>query len=327
MSISIVLPLYNALAHLERGLSAIASQSFTDWELIAINDGSTDQTRERFFEITRDWQQPVKLIDRENGGGFAARNTGLDNVSREYIAFFDIDDRWYPHHLERLKTLLEANPDVDWIYAACKLIDLTQGGKTIQESNFFLDGNARPFLSLKTISRAELRVLDDERAIATQLLHGLQVGQQFSLIRAQVFQNYRFRSSYRNEGADQISVIAALKSGFRLAYLNELHGEYVIHTENASAGCKGAPLEKYLRLKRAFIRGFKELDSEVELSIPELRALKTRLSNEYFWALGYNLFLKNEMITEAAKSFRYGLFYAPFDWRKWKTYLKFLLKA
>jgi glycosyltransferase involved in cell wall biosynthesis len=326
VSISIVLPLYNALSHLESGLRVIHSQTFPDWELVAVNDGSTDQTRERFFDLTKNWTQPVRLIDRENGGGFAARNTGLDHVSRRYIAFFDIDDIWYPHHLERLFSLMEGNPDVDWIYAACKLIDLTQGGKVVQASNFYQDGAPRPFLSLRTVPRGEIRLIDDERAAAVQFVSGLQIGQQFSLIRQRVFAEYRFRSDYRNEAADQVSVIAALKSGYRFAWLNEIHGEYVIHTGNASAGCRGAPLEKYLRLKRALIRGFKELDSEAELTLPELRALRERLSNEYFWALGYNLLLPAGLKSEALQAFRYGLFYSPFDLKKWKTFLLTLLR-
>ncbi len=319
--ISIVLPLYNALAYLECGLATINAQSFKNWELVAVNDGSTDNTRERFLEITRDWKQSVKLIDRQNGGGFAARNTGLDHATAKYIAFFDVDDRWYPQHLQELFDILESHSEVDWVYAANKIIDLTEGEKLVAESNFLNQGYPKEFLALNAIRHGDLSIINDPRAAEYQFRYGLHLGQQFSLLRREVFEGYRFRSDYRNEGADQVSVIRALKSGFKLAYLNHIHGEYAIHANNASAGCKGAPLEKYIRLRKALIRGFQELGSEVELSISELKALHWKLGQDYFWQLGYNLSWQNGFYAEAFGYFKKGLFYSPFDWRMLKTYI------
>ena len=325
--ISIVLPLYNASAYLKTGLECIKNQIYSNWELIAVNDGSTDHTKELFLEITKDWKQSVKLIDRTNGGGFEARNTGLDNMKGDNLALYDVDDRWYDFHLQELVELLEANLEIDWIYASNKIIDLTENEKVIAESNFYDQGKPKRFLSLKTKQLGKAKLIIDPKAAEYQILYGLQLGQQFSLARKKVFSDYRFRASYRNEGADQISVIRALKEGFKIAYLDKLHGEYAIHNNNASAGCKDAPIEKYVRLRKSLIRGFREAECELDLNLREVKAINKTIANNYFWQLGYNIYLKHGNLVEAKKYFKKGIYYDRFNWRFWKSYILSFLRG
>ena len=147
--VSIIMPLYNAVPFLPGAIEAIRAQTFSDWEIVAVNDGSQDETKEVFSDLTVAINQPVKLINQENGGGFAARNTGLDNISGEFIALYDCDDIWNSDHLERCLHWLEAVPEVDWVYGANRLVDLTEGGKEVAASNFYRDGEPKEFLSLK----------------------------------------------------------------------------------------------------------------------------------------------------------------------------------
>ena len=319
--ISIVIPLYNAERFLEKGLSGIFSQSYTNWEIVAVNDGSTDKTKEIFLEHTKDYAHKVKLIDQANVGGFAARNTGLDNVTGDYIALFDIDDFWYPNHLQDCLDVLVNYPDIDWVYASNKIIDLTQNSKVISEHNFYTKNKPKKFLKLKTEKRGESNLIIDKNALKYQLLYGLWLGQQFSLAKRKVFADYRFRANYRNEAADQISVIRALSCGYKLAYINKVHGEYAIHTSNVSAGCKDAPVEKYLRLRLALIRGFKEAEGELNLKPLEIRALNKRVANEYFWNIGYNIYLKSKNKKMAYKYFKKGIFYQPLNFYYIKTFI------
>ena len=324
-SVSIVMPVYNATEFLEVGIAGIRAQTYKDWELIAVDDGSTDGSREMIEKLCHDMEQPLQLVTQENKGGFGARNTGLDHVKGDYIAFFDCDDEWFPHHLEDCVKQLEAVPQVDWVFAANKIVDLTND-KTVEESNFYEQGKERPVLKLKYEKIGELHLIDDEDAARQQILAGLNCGQQFSVIRKKVFEGYRFRSDYRNEGADQVSVIRSLVRGFRFGYLTDVHGVYCIHANNASAGCKGADAEKYIRLRKALIRGFEEVRKEEKLSSRQSEAIDQRIAKEHFWDIGYNVFWLGGRKGEAISQYLRGLKLTPFDFKKWKTLVGALVR-
>ena len=318
--ISVVVPLYNAACFIEAGIRSIRSQTFTDWELVAINDGSTDNTEELLKDLTKDMQQPLVYHKQSNAGGFAARNTGLDLANSKYIALFDIDDEWFSHHLEHLYSILQAHPEIDWVYAANQIKDLTND-TIVAKSSLYENGKPKPVLELKTKKIDDVSIITDENAIACQVQQGLWVGQQFSLIRREVFEDYRFRASYRNEAADQVSVVAALNRGFTLGYTEDIHGVYHIHTNNASAGCKDAPVEKYLRLRTALIRGFEEAKQEENLTGKNAAAIHKRIAGEYFWNIGYSLFWKRGRNPAAFEYFRKGLKNDPGNLSMWKTYI------
>ena len=89
--VSIIVPVYNAEKTLNRCIDSILQQAFTDWELLLINDGSTDSSGEICDEYTRK-DSRIRVFHKENGGVSSARNIGLDNVIGEWITFVDSDD-------------------------------------------------------------------------------------------------------------------------------------------------------------------------------------------------------------------------------------------
>src|SRR5262245_55290236 len=119
-AVSIILPTYNRANFLPQEFASIKSQTFTDWELIVVDDGSTDNTRELVEQLTQNWPEPVRYHRQENRGIAGARNTGLDLADGESIAFFDSDDVWLPHHLDDCVTALREDRDLDWVYGACR---------------------------------------------------------------------------------------------------------------------------------------------------------------------------------------------------------------
>src|SRR5262245_20654457 len=97
--VSIILPTYNRAPFLPQALASIRSQQYTDWELIVVDDGSRDDTPLVVARLFADTPQPTRYVRQENQGAYAARNTGLGVAQGEYVAFFDSDDLWLPHHL------------------------------------------------------------------------------------------------------------------------------------------------------------------------------------------------------------------------------------
>lgn len=109
--VSIIMPTYNRADTILRAVRSIQAQTFTDWELIIVDDGSTDNT----VELIEGCDPRLKLIRQKNQGTAGARNTGLRASTGAYIAFLDSDDAWLPHHLELSAAFLDAFPDEQFV--------------------------------------------------------------------------------------------------------------------------------------------------------------------------------------------------------------------
>lgn len=110
--VSIIVPAYNAEKLLPDTVASVISQSFRDWELLIVNDGSADSTPLLAQKFAAD-DNRIKLINRENGGLSAARNSGIDAASGEYISFLDADDIWHKDFLSILvKVADESGADI-----------------------------------------------------------------------------------------------------------------------------------------------------------------------------------------------------------------------
>ncbi|MCJ8280166.1 MAG: glycosyltransferase [Rivularia sp. ALOHA_DT_140] len=117
---SIIIPAYNAIKYLPETLESVLKQSFTDFEVFIIDDGSYDNIVEWVDGIQ---DSRVKFISQKNKGVSAARNLGISNASGEYIAFLDADDLWESSKLEKQLQYLAENPSVGLIHAEMALID------------------------------------------------------------------------------------------------------------------------------------------------------------------------------------------------------------
>lgn len=106
--VSVVVPLYNKAPYVRRCIDSILGQTLRDFELIVVEDGSTDGGAAivRAFEDSR-----MRMIAQVNAGPGAARNRGMREARAEYVAFLDADDEWVPTYLERGVAVLDARPE------------------------------------------------------------------------------------------------------------------------------------------------------------------------------------------------------------------------
>ncbi len=107
---SAVIPVYNKGPHISRSIQSALNQTFSDFEIVIVNDASTDNS---LSEIKEFHDPRIRLYEREESGpgGYAARNLGIDKAAGEWIAFLDADDEWYPDHLEKYTKLIRSYPD------------------------------------------------------------------------------------------------------------------------------------------------------------------------------------------------------------------------
>ncbi len=105
---SVVIPLYNKAQMIERTLQSVLCQSFTNYEVIIIDDGSTDNGVEVIHQFTNDSR--IKIFSQDNQGVSVARNEGIKESQYEYIAFLDGDDEWKPNFLSKIKEAIQKFP-------------------------------------------------------------------------------------------------------------------------------------------------------------------------------------------------------------------------
>ncbi len=105
---SVIIPLYNKSEYIEKTIQSVIDQDFSDFEIIVIDDGSTDNG---IAILKRFKDNRIKLYQQENKGVSAARNKGISKANGKYIALLDADDVWYSNHLTELQSQIIQFPD------------------------------------------------------------------------------------------------------------------------------------------------------------------------------------------------------------------------
>lgn len=114
ISFSVVVPLYNKEQTVRRALDSVLNQSFEAFELIVIDDGSTDNSALQLSDID---DTRLRIISTKNGGVSRARNRGIEEARAEWIAFLDADDEWLPDFLSKVHRTIEAIPESEVVYS------------------------------------------------------------------------------------------------------------------------------------------------------------------------------------------------------------------
>ncbi|TAJ08936.1 MAG: glycosyltransferase family 2 protein [Nitrospirae bacterium] len=137
--VSVVIPVCNGERYLGEALDSVFAQTFRDYEVICVDDGSMDGS----VAIIKGYDERVTLIQQPNAGQGAARNTGVRQGVSAYVAFLDQDDRWYPHKLQQQVVALESDPGAVLAYCNSDRMDyegrLLQVGATLAENETALE--------------------------------------------------------------------------------------------------------------------------------------------------------------------------------------------
>jgi len=132
--VSIITPAYNPGRYLAEAIDSVIAQSFTDWEMVVVDDGSTED-----FSWVGDKHSNIRLIRQENRGLSVARNVAIIASQGKYIAFLDADDVWLPTKLGKQVAVMEESPRAAFCQTQFEMID--------EKGTFISAGYARPILS------------------------------------------------------------------------------------------------------------------------------------------------------------------------------------
>lgn len=118
--VSVVIPAYNSMAYLPETIANVLQQTYPDFEVVVVNDGSTDNTAEWISQID---DPRIRLISQTNLGLAGARNTGIREAKGEYLAFLDADDLWESTKLAEQVTVLDNHPEVGLVCTWVTYVD------------------------------------------------------------------------------------------------------------------------------------------------------------------------------------------------------------
>jgi glycosyltransferase involved in cell wall biosynthesis len=130
--VSIIIPMYNASRFIIETLESVLDQTYKDWELIIVDDGSSDTSVERVQEFMSGHPGTARLLfhqHKENSGTSASRNLGLRHAQGELICFLDADDVWNPNFLEFFIQVFDSHPEISMAYAPALLWHAPDAGR------------------------------------------------------------------------------------------------------------------------------------------------------------------------------------------------------
>jgi len=134
--VSVIMPCHNGARFLSYSVESVRVQSYSNWELIAVNDGSTDGSGEMLEDFTEK-DARISVLHQQNAGLPAARNRGIFRARGRYVAFLDADDSWHQDFLFKMVSALENRPDAAMAYCGWRNIGLPNGrGKPFVPPNY-----------------------------------------------------------------------------------------------------------------------------------------------------------------------------------------------
>jgi glycosyltransferase involved in cell wall biosynthesis len=150
--VDVIIPAYNAAKFLPTAIESVIAQTFEDWTILLIDDGSTDNTAEVVAPFRQRLGSKLQYIQQPNGGLPAARNTAIRNSSAEFLALLDADDVWLPWRLAESLKAFEGRPQVGLAYGFVARIDLE--GKvidTFDQRQKHGEGRIAPYIYMRKV--------------------------------------------------------------------------------------------------------------------------------------------------------------------------------
>jgi len=324
----IIMPIYNRRHFLQQAFKSLNEQTYHQWNLVIVDDGSTDEPSEVLKALTKALDQRITYVKQANGGPGSARATGQEfQTNQQYVAFFDSDDYWLPEYLERAIDQLENIPELDWIFCPCRRVDHSSG-KTLLESTFFNEETNAPlhFLSMPVKRLGDAFIFPHNHTLAmTQLKQPIHAGFQNSVIRAKISRNVAI-PEYRI-GEDRYFLLAAILKGYGIGYIQDVGVIYHVHDDNLSdTNRDNKDVNKLVAVQQELCRSYsdiRKLTTDKEI-LAEAAQQSAKIK---FWLIAYNYYWRSGEIGKALSTMIGVVLAHPGEFRYVKTLLASLLRA
>lgn len=164
MKISAIIPVYNGKKYLTAAIKSVIDQSLPPYELIIIDDGSTDDSIQTIENLQATF--PIRIHQQKNAGQSSARNHGARLAEGDYLAFLDQDDIWYPDHLEKLARPFLQDKRLGWSYS--NLDEIDERGRLVQIGRLDLTKAEHPKKSIADMLSKDMFILPSASLVRKQ---------------------------------------------------------------------------------------------------------------------------------------------------------------
>lgn len=289
--VSVVLPVYNGERYLREALDSVFTQTFRDFEVICVDNGSTDGTP----AILQEFGGKVRVIRQSRVGPCGARNIGVKESMAPYVAFLDHDDRWYPHKLEQQVAVLDREPDV--VLVLCNSDRMDADGRLLQVGATLAE---RATMHLSPLGR----LMEEDQLLSSAIM-----------VRREAFER---AGMYDPElrGFEDFDLCARLRRLGRFKFLEESGMCYRVHAASLSHAAGDA----VVRSRERFLLKMRELHSG---NRQKQRLIRTMLAECYSdWGLRE---VKNGRRGEGRRLLLRALGQSPFKFRTYSRLLRSFL--
>ncbi len=245
-AISVVMPIYNVEEYVGQAIQSVLDQTFSDFELICVDDGGTD----RSMDIVREFDDPrIHVVWQANHGLAGARNSGIAHARGEFIGLLDSDDIWHPEKLSLHYIHLMANPDVGVSYAGSRMIDRDGNALTVAMRPSIGRVNPREIICRNPVGNGSAAVLRKSELERASFMHPDKVGRKCW-----------FDEEFRQSEDIELWIRLAVKHGVVFAGIDGLLTDYRIIPGALSANVVKQYLSwtKMLRKLRSYAPDFVE---------------------------------------------------------------------
>lgn len=222
VTVSVIMPAYNAVAYIEEAIRSVMAQTFTDWELIVIDDGSIDATCEVVERLAAEDSRIRLMRNEQNCGVAVTRNRGLDVCRGAWVALLDCDDLWLPEKLEQQLALAAAS-GADIVYCSYGIMD-EQGSKLCDDFIVPPTTDYRASMARSVISCST------------------------ALLSRRVVDNYRFNPAYYHE--DCVLWLQLLRDGYDARGVDAVLARYRVSRGSRASNKIKAAIERWRIIRR-----------------------------------------------------------------------------
>lgn len=287
--VSVITPTYNRADFLMTAIESVQAQTFDNWEMLIVDDGSTDDTAELVSSYaTKDSR--IRYFRQPNQGQSVARNRALEHARGEFVCFLDSDNAWIPEKLGSQLAVFRESPEVDVVYG--DIITINEAGKEISRANM---QRYSGFITL-------------------QMLKDNCVSMNTAMARRQCFDEMGGMSGQRRV-ADDYDLWLRFSARYRFRYIPEFLAYYRV-MENQISSDKTARFDT----NEAIIRDFREAYPEA-LSNPEFN----QAFAFFYTRKGRYLATKGDL-RGALRNITRALLYSPLSWAPWRGLAAVVLK-
>jgi len=283
-SVSVILPVFNSEAFIAEAVTSVLQQDFADFELLVIDDGSTDSTPEILTLFT---DERIKIIRTENRGVAAARNMGLDHAKGSVITFLDSDDRWRPSKLSTEDAMFSSEPEIGLIFS--NFIRFSETGAFKSDQFTYYEGLSR--IPSRKSRSGHGRVVTVPAFPAFLSLYDFPAWTSALAVRAEVIGDLRFPKEKKDQKGrllflEDLALAQRLFQRTCVAYIRKPMAEIRRHPDNSTAD--------YSEMPQAILNTLLSL-KDVPVNSLERVALRRRIARQWV-AVGEQQALQGNLI-------------------------------